>query len=124
MAKKRKAARKPVTHKPARRRRASSPDATINTLVILVVIVIVLGGLYLYAHNKKQAALWPSLMQTVETLIAPQPATLTTAPQPTAIASAPQPTAAIPPETTGSVQAIEPARPVSAIAAPESAGNI
>jgi hypothetical protein len=93
MAKKRKAARKRVTRKPARKRRASSPDATINTLVILVVIVIVLGGLYLYAQNKKQAALWPSLMQTVETLIAPQPATLTIAPQ--AIVPAPQPAAAI-----------------------------
>jgi Ni,Fe-hydrogenase I cytochrome b subunit len=75
MAKKRKAARKRVTRKPTRKRRARSPDATINTLVILVVIVIVLGGLYLYAQNKKQAALWPSLTQTVETLIAPQPTT-------------------------------------------------
>lgn len=93
MAKKRKVARKRVTHKPARRRRASSPDATINTLVILVVIVIVLGGLYLYAQNKKQAALWPNLMQTGETLIAPQPATLTTALQATAIAPTPQPAA-------------------------------
>ena len=57
--------------------------------------MIVLGGLYLYAQNKKQAALWPGLMQKVETLIAPNPTTLTIAPQATAIAPAPQPAAAI-----------------------------
>src|SRR5215510_9337952 len=68
MAKERTAAKKRVTRKPARRQRARSADATINTLVILVVIVMVLGGLFLYAQNKKQAALWPNLMQAVATL--------------------------------------------------------
>ena len=58
MAKKRKAAasKRASRRRPARRRRASA-DSTVNTLVILVVIVIVLGGLYLYAQNKKQALL-------------------------------------------------------------------
>ena len=70
MAKKRKAATKRVTRKPAGKRSAS-PDATINTLVILVVIVMVLGGLLLYAQNKKQAALWPILMQAIANLPAP-----------------------------------------------------
>ena len=62
MAKKRKAAaRRRATRKPAtRRRRANNPDTTINALVILVVIVMVLGGLYLYVQNKKQAALLPT----------------------------------------------------------------
>jgi cytochrome bd-type quinol oxidase subunit 2 len=68
MAKKRTAAKKRVTRKPAHRQRTRSADATINTLVILVVIVMVLGGLFLYAQNKKQAALWPNLMQAVATL--------------------------------------------------------
>jgi hypothetical protein len=45
----------------------------INTLVVLVVIVLVLGGLYLYAQNNRQAALWPFLMQTFGALIAPAP---------------------------------------------------
>ena len=77
MAKKRKAAAKRrITRKPARRRRAGSPDATVNTLVVLVVIVLVLGGLYLYAQNKRQAALWPGLMQTFGALIAPAPTPL------------------------------------------------
>jgi hypothetical protein len=71
MAKKRKAAAKRVApRKPARKRRAGSPDATINTLVILVVIVMVLGGLFLYAQNKKQAALWPDLLQAIASVTA------------------------------------------------------
>ena len=62
MAKKRKAAaKKRVTRKLAATRRAGIRIATINTLVVLVVIVMVLGGLYLYAQNKKQAALLQSL---------------------------------------------------------------
>jgi hypothetical protein len=114
MAKKRKAAaRKRATRKPARRRRAHNPDATINALVILVVIVMVLGGLYLYVHNKKQAALLPSLGHAVASLVAPvlEPLSATIAPTPPAvIAQAPQATA----------QTIEPAagtdapRPVAA----------
>ena len=108
MAKKRKVATKRVTRKPPRKRSAS-PDATINTLVILVVIVMVLSGLFLYAqNNKKQAALWPSIiMQAIANLPAP-------------------PLAAVigEPEATGSVQPsqpaahIEPARPTSAIETP------
>jgi hypothetical protein len=106
MAKKRKAARKRVTRKPARRRR-SNPDTTVNTLVILVVIVLVLGGLYFYAQNKKQAALWPSLMQTAGTLIAPLSL------QPTALAQPARPAAAAIPETTGSVPTSQPAAVVA-----------
>ena len=106
MAKKRKVAAKRVTRKPARKRSAS-PDATINTLVILVVIVMVLGGLFLYTQNKKQAALWPSIMEAIAKLPAP-------------------PLSAVigDPESTGSVQPsqpaahIEPARPTSAIETP------
>jgi FtsZ-interacting cell division protein ZipA len=107
MAKKRKVATKRVTRKPARKR-SVSPDATINTLVILVVIVMVLGGLFLYAQNKKQAALWPSIMEAIAKLPAP-------------------PLAAVigDPESTGSVQpsqpAIEAPRPTSAIEAPQPA---
>jgi hypothetical protein len=73
MAKKRKAAaRKRATRKSAaRRRRGNNPDATINALVILVVIVMVLGGLYLYVQNKKQAALLPTLGHAVASLVAP-----------------------------------------------------
>jgi hypothetical protein len=108
MARKRKVATKRVTRKPARKHSAS-PDATINTLVILVVIVMVLGGLFLYAqNNKKQAALWPSIiMQAIANLPAP-------------------PLAAVvgEPEATGSVQPPQPAghtetpRPTSAIQTP------
>jgi hypothetical protein len=121
MAKKRKAAAKRrITRKPARRRRAGSPDATVNTLVVLVVIVFVLGGLYLYAQNKRQAALWPGLMQTFGALIAPAPTPLPAIAQPASIPlpplaqSAPQPlppaaepaaaTTVATPDTTGSVQ--------------------
>jgi hypothetical protein len=89
MAKKRKAAAKRrVTRKPARKRGAGSPDTAINTLVVLVVIVLVLGGLYLYAQNNRQAALWPFLMQTFGALIAPAPTPLPAIAQP---ASAPLP---------------------------------
>jgi hypothetical protein len=95
MAKKRKAAaRKRATRKPAaRRRRANNPDATINALVILVVIVMVLGGLYLYVQNKKQAALLSTWGQAVATLVAPMLAPLSAAITPTppaVIAQAPQ----------------------------------
>jgi len=120
MAKKRKvAAKKRIARKPARKRRAGSPDATVNTLVVLVAIVFVLGGLYLYAQNKRQAALWPDLMQTFGALIAPAPTPLPSIAQPTLTsllplaqsAPAPLPPAAepaaatiAPPDTTGSVQ--------------------
>ena len=120
MAKKRKAAAKRrVTRKPARRPRAGNPDATVNTLVALVVIVLVLGGLYFYAQNKRQAALWPDLMQTFGALIAPAPTSLPAIAQPAPTplpplaqsAPAPLPPAAepaaatvAPPDTTGSVQ--------------------
>ena len=68
MAKKRKAAAKKASRKPAarRRRRSQNPDATINTLVILVVIVVVLAGMYLYAQNRKQAALLPIIGHAIE----------------------------------------------------------
>ena len=95
MAKKRKAAaRKRATRKPAaRRRRTNNPDSTINALVILVVIVMVLGGLYLYAQNRKQAALLPTLGHAIATFVAPVLAPLNAAitPAPPAvIAQAPQ----------------------------------
>jgi len=119
MAKKRKAAaRKPATRKPAaRRRRASNPDSTINALVILVVIVMVLGGLYLYVQNKKQAALLPSLGHAVATLVAPVLAPVL-APLSVAIRTAPPAIIAQAPQA--SVQTLEPAagtelpRPVAA----------
>jgi hypothetical protein len=120
MAKKRKAAAKRrVTRKPARRPRAGNPDATVNTLVALVVIVLVLGGLYFYAQNKRQAALWPDLMQTFGALIAPAPTPSPSIAQPASTplpplaqsTPAPLPPAAepaaatvAPPDTTGSVQ--------------------
>jgi len=76
MAKKRKAApKKRVTRKPpAGRRPAKNPDATVNALVILVVIAMVLGGLYFYAQNKKQAALLPALKSMVANYITLSPA--------------------------------------------------
>jgi hypothetical protein len=85
MAKKRKAAanKRASRRLPARRR--ASADQTVNTLVILVVIVIVLGGLYLYAQNKKQAALLQSLSPAVAAIIAPFRAVL--APQGVAVTS-------------------------------------
>jgi len=74
MAKKRTTAKKRVTRKPQKTRRRENPDATINTLVILVVIVMVLGGLFLYAqNNKKQAAQWQAIMQTIAAAL-PSPA--------------------------------------------------
>src|SRR5262245_7879615 len=75
MAKKRTAAKKRVTtRKPQARRQRGNPDSTINTLVILVVIVMVLGGLFLYAqNNKKQAAQWQAIMQTIAAAL-PSPA--------------------------------------------------
>ena len=89
MAKKRKAAanKRASRRRPARRR--ASADQTVNTLVILVVIVIVLGGLYLYAQNKKQAALLQSLSPAIATIIAPFKVALT--PQAVATAPAAQP---------------------------------
>ena len=84
MAKKRKAApKKRVTRKPpAGRRPAKNPDATVNALVILVVIVVVLGGLYLYAQNKKQAALLSTLRSMAANYItfSPAPAASTDVP--------------------------------------------
>jgi hypothetical protein len=84
MAKKRKAAanKRAGRRRPARRR--ASADQTVNTLVILVVIVIVLGGLYLYAQNKKQAALLQSLSPaiTAKAALAPQAAAISPAAQP------------------------------------------
>ena len=58
-----------------------------------MVIVIVLGGLYLYAQNKKQAALLQSLSPAIAAIIAPFKAALT--PQAVAIAPAAQPVAAL-----------------------------
>jgi hypothetical protein len=78
MAKKRKAAgTNRANRKRHTRRRRASADQTVNTLVIGVVIVIVLGGLYLYAQNKKQAALLQSLSPAIAAIIAPFKATLT-----------------------------------------------
>jgi hypothetical protein len=106
MAKKRRTARRRVTRKPARKRHRPNPEATLNTLVILVVIVLVLGGLYLYAQNKKQAALWPSLIQTVSALVAPAPAPSPQIAQPLSTTSPPvaqSPIAITAPEITGRV---------------------
>lgn len=88
MAKKRKAANTRASRRRPARRRASA-DQTVNTLVILVVIVIVLGGLYLYAQNKKQAALLQSLSPAIAAIIAPFKAA--SAPQAVAITPAAQP---------------------------------
>ena len=121
MAKKRKAARSRSTRRPAHRRRRSNPDTTINTLVILVVIVMVLGGLYFYAQNKKQSALWPTLTRAIATIIAPSPTA-----SPPGIGA---------PEITGSIPAPPPpagakspaavidtsAQPTSALEAPQAA---
>ena len=107
MAKKRTGAKKRVTRKPVRKRRASSPDATFNTLVILVVIVMVLGGLFLYAQNKKQAALWPSLLQAIAALPAPNV---------TALPGAPEPGAAS--QTIQRAAGTEAIRPAAAVAPP------
>jgi hypothetical protein len=110
MAKKRTGAKKRVTRKPVRKRRASSPDATMNTLVILVVIVMVLGGLFLYAQNKKQAALWPSLLQAIAALPAPNV---------TALPQAPEPGAAS--QTIQRAAGTEAIRPAAAVAPPQPA---
>jgi hypothetical protein len=109
MAKKRKAAAKRVApRKPARKRRAGSPDATINTLVILVVIVMVLGGLFLYAQNKKQAALWPDLLQAIASVTG-----LPIALQSTALPQTIQPAAGT--ETPRTAEAAAPPPPAIAI---------
>ena len=55
--------------------------------------MIVLGGLYLYAQNKKQAALLQSLSPAIAAVVAPFKAALT--PQAVAIAPAAQPVAAL-----------------------------
>jgi hypothetical protein len=123
MAKKRKAAKRAGTSRPARRRRQrhSNPDATVNTLVILVVIVLVLGGLFLYAQNKKQAALFPGLTQTIAAITAPilraLPAGFGTsditgsvrAPQPAAGPKAPAAGTETPPGPASAVDAPQPA---------------
>jgi len=100
MAKKRTAAKKRVTpRKPQARRRRENPDATINTLVILGVIVMVLGGLFLSAqNNKKQAAQWQAILQTIAALPAPAPT-------------------ALPDESTASIDAAkDPLKPAAAMA--------
>jgi hypothetical protein len=102
MAKKRTTAKKRVTRKPQTTRRRENPDATINTLVILVVIVMVLGGLFLYAqNNKKQAAQWQAILQTIAALPTPAPTALPDqlqAIEPAAITDAPlKPAAALAP---------------------------
>ena len=91
MAKKRKAAanKRAGRRRPARRR--ASTDQTVNTLVILVVIVIVLGGLYLYAQNKKQATLLQGLSPAIAAIMGPLKTALT--PQVVATAPAAQPAA-------------------------------
>jgi hypothetical protein len=94
MAKKRKpAARKRAARKPAvRRPRPSNPDATVNALVILVLIVMVLGGLYFYVQNKKQAALFPAFGSMLANLIAPHtPPPASTAQAPDSVAPALEP---------------------------------
>jgi hypothetical protein len=107
MAKKRKAAAKKASRKPAprRRRRSQNPDATINTLVILVVIVVVLAGMYLYAQNRKQAALLPIIGHAIATLITPQPALTPPALLPLPAAGAEKPDIAIVLKTTDTVEA-------------------
>ncbi len=103
MAKKRKAANKRAGRRRSARRRASA-DQTVNTLVILVVIVMVLGGLFLYAqNNKKQAAQWQAILQTIAALPAPAPTALLDEPQ------------AI--ESTASIDAVkDPLKPAAAMA--------
>lgn len=125
MAKKRKAAtRKRSVQKRSTRRGRAGPDQTVNALVILVVIVIVLGGLYLYAQNKKQAAMFPSLQPAIAAILAPFNAAFAPVPQPAAtdqpVSSAPilQPAAAPPPSSlpTPEPAAIsEPLHPVASI---------
>lgn len=84
MAKKRKAtASNRANRRRHTRRQRTGADQTVNALVILVVIVIVLGGLYLYAHNKKQAAFLQSLSPAVAAIISPFKAAL--APQAAAV---------------------------------------
>jgi hypothetical protein len=120
MAKKRRTATKRVAPKPARKRSAS-PDATINTLVILVVIVMVLGGLFLYAQNKKQAALWPSIMQAIANLPAPPLAAVVRETEATGSVQPAQPAAQIEtprPETPRPMSALETPRPTSAVETP------
>jgi hypothetical protein len=113
-------ATKRVARKPARKRSAS-PDATINTLVILVVIVMVLGGLFLYAQNKKQAALWPSIMQAIANLPAPPLAAVVRETEATGSVQPAQPAAQIEtprPETPRPMSALETPRPTSAVETP------
>jgi len=124
MAKKRKVATKRATRKPARKRSAG-PDATINTLVILVVIVMVLGGLFLYAQNEKQAALWPSIMQAIANLPAPPLAAVIGEPESTGSVQPTQPAAQIEtPRPTSTIETPRPAsvetpRPTSAVETPQ-----
>ena len=109
MAKKRTTAKKRVTRKPPPKRQRQNPDATINTLVILVVIVIVLGGLFLYGqNNKKQAAQWQAILQSIAALPAPAPTAL--------------PDASI--ESTGSIDAPNnPLKPAAAMAVRSPSSN-
>src|SRR5215510_9735641 len=117
MAKKRTGAKKRVTRKPVRKKRSAGPDATINTLVILVVIVMVLGGLFLYAQNKKQAALWPSIMQAIANLPAPPLAAVIGEPESTGSVQPTQPAAQI--ETPRPTSAVETPQPTPSLATPQ-----
>jgi hypothetical protein len=133
MAKKQKAARRRVTRRPARRRRPRDPDTTVNTLVILLVIVLVLGGLFLYAQNRKQAALFPGLTQAIAAITAPVLKALPWAandtpeitgtvrvlrPQPATGGTAPAEGSGPPPRPTS---AVETPQPTSALEAPQPA---
>jgi hypothetical protein len=79
-----------------------------------MVIVLVLGGLYFYAQNKRQAALLPGLIESIVGLIASPPTTSPPIAQSAPLVQPPSaalppialPTAPIaaPPEITGSVQ--------------------
>jgi len=112
MAKKRKAAtKKRETSKPTRKRRVSNPDTTVNTLVVLVVIAFVLGGLYFYAQNKKQIALFPALIQSVAALITPSSTTSPPIDQPASdqsAALAPSEPPAQPPSASSAPAALPP----------------
>src|SRR5215510_8608531 len=125
MAKKRTGAKKRVTRKPVRKKRSAGPDATINTLVILVVIVMVLGGLFLYAQNEKQAALWPSIMQAIANLPAPPLVAVIGEPESTGSVQPTQPAAQIEtPRPTSTIETPRPAsvetpRPTSAVETPQ-----
>ena len=127
MAKKRKAAtKKRETSKPMRKRRVSNPDTTVNTLVVLVVIAFVLGGLYFYAQNKKQIALFPALIQSVAALITPSSTMSPPIDQPAAdqsAALAPSEPPAQPPSASSAPAALPPSASSAPAALPPSASS-